>query len=135
MYRNSNLFCELPVIDSNRVHHQLIWKPLASQEHKRFQYFHECGSARYKMPAGETGKNRKEVLAVPTSYRKEVLALLSCNHKEVLGVSRTRAPATCNLSQEEPLHAEVKRSSCVCIIFWAVLYPYQSYSAKTIPYL
>ena len=29
-------------------------------------------------------KNRKEVLAVRTSYRKEVLALLSCSRKEVL---------------------------------------------------
>ena len=29
-------------------------------------------------------KNRKEVLAVQTSYRKEVLPLLSCSRKEVL---------------------------------------------------
>ena len=41
-------------------------------------------------------KNRKEVLAVRTSYRKEVLALLSCSRKEVLAVSRTQAQATRN---------------------------------------
>ena len=61
-------------------------------------------------------KNRKEVLAVQTSYRKEVLALLSCNCKEVLAVSRTQAQATRNQPQELLL-ADTKRSSCVCIIF------------------
>ena len=45
-------------------------------------------------------KNRKEVLAVRTSYRKEVLALLSCSRKEVLVVSRTQAEATRNQPQE-----------------------------------
>ena len=62
-------------------------------------------------------KNRKEVLAVRTSYRKEVLALLSCSRKEVLVVSRTQAQATRNQSQEELLLADAKRSSCACIIF------------------
>ena len=62
-------------------------------------------------------KNRKEVLAVRTSYRKEVLALLSCSRTEVLAVSRTRAQATCNQPQEELLLADAKRSSCACIIF------------------
>ena len=59
----------------------------------------------------------KEVLAVRTSYRKEVLALLSCNCKEVLAVSRTQSQATRNQPLEEPLLADAKRSSCVCIIF------------------
>ena len=62
-------------------------------------------------------KNRKEVLAVRTSYRKEVLALLSCSRKEVLAVSRTQAQATRNQPQEELLLADEKRSSCACIIF------------------
>ena len=62
-------------------------------------------------------KNRKEVLAVRTSYRKEVLALLSCSRKEVLAVSRTQAQATRNQPQEELLLADAKRSSCACIIF------------------
>ena len=62
-------------------------------------------------------KNRKEVLAVRTSYRKEVLALLSCSSKEVLVVSSTQAQATRNQLQEELLLADAKRSSCVCIIF------------------
>ena len=61
-------------------------------------------------------KNRKEVLAVRTSYRKEVLALLSCSSKEVLAVSRTQAQATRNQPQEELLLAGAKRSSCVRII-------------------
>ena len=61
-------------------------------------------------------KNRKEVLAVRTSYRKEVLALLSCSRKEVLAVSKTQAQATRNQPQEELL-ADAKRSSCACIIF------------------
>ena len=39
-------------------------------------------------------KNRKEVLAVRTSYCKEVLALLTCSRKEVLAVSRTQAQPT-----------------------------------------
>ena len=63
-------------------------------------------------------KNRKEVLAVRTSYHKEVLALLSCSRKEVLAVSRTQAQATRNQPQEELLLADAKRSSCACIIFW-----------------
>ena len=62
-------------------------------------------------------KNRKEVLAVRTSYRKEVLALLSCSRKEVLAVSRTQAQETRNQPQEELLLADAKRSSCACIIF------------------
>ena len=62
-------------------------------------------------------KNRKEVLVVRTSYRKEVLALLTCSRKEVLAVFRTQAQATRNQPQEELLLVDVKRSSCVCIIF------------------
>ena len=44
--RNANLFSEIAVINSNRVHCQLIWRWLASQEHKRFRCFHKRGSAR-----------------------------------------------------------------------------------------
>ena len=66
-------------------------------------------------------KNRKEVLAVRTSYRKEVLALLSCSRKEVLAVSRTQAQATRNQWQEELL-ADANRSSLHVHYFWAVLY-------------
>ena len=62
-------------------------------------------------------KNRKEVLAVRTSYRKEVLALLSCSRKDVLALSRTQAQATRNQLQEELLLVDAKRSSCACIIF------------------
>ena len=62
-------------------------------------------------------KNRKEVLAVRTSYRKEVLALLTFSRKEVLAVSRTQAQATRNQPQEELLLADAKRSSRACIIF------------------
>ena len=64
-----------------------------------------------------TAKNRKEVLAVQTSYRKEVLALLLCSRKEVLAVSRTQAQAPLNQPQEELLLADAIRSSCACIIF------------------
>ena len=64
-----------------------------------------------------TSKNRKEALAVRTSYRKEVLSFLSYNHKEVLAVSRTQAQATRKQPQEELLLADAKRSSCACIIF------------------
>ena len=62
-------------------------------------------------------KNRKEVLAVRTSYHKEVLALLSCSRKELLAVSRSQAQANRNQPQEELLLAGAKRSSCACIIF------------------
>ena len=64
-----------------------------------------------------TAKNRKEDIAVRTSYRKEVLALLSCSCKEVLVVSRTQAQATRNQLQEELLLADAKIISCACIIF------------------
>ena len=67
-------------------------------------------------------KNRKEVLAVRTSYHKEVPGLLSCSHKEVLAVSRTQAQATRNQPQEELLLADAKRSSCACIIFGLYMY-------------
>ena len=46
-------------------------------------------------------KNRKEVLAVRTSYRKEVLALLTCSRKEVLAVSRTQAQARPAISRKK----------------------------------
>ena len=64
-----------------------------------------------------TAKNRKDVLAVQTSYRRGVLTLLSCSRKEVLAVSRTQAQVTRNQQQEEPLLPDAKRSSCACIIF------------------
>ena len=60
--RNVNIFqissLKIAVINSNRVHRQLIWRPLASQELKRFRYLHERGLARYKMPVGESGVER-----------------------------------------------------------------------------
>ena len=62
-------------------------------------------------------KNRKEVLAVRTSYRKEVLALSSSSRKEVLAVSRTQAQATHNHPQEER-----KKKFLGVHYFWAVLY-------------
>ena len=42
---------EVPNARSSKSHLQ----EASSQEDKRFRYFHYHGSARYKMPAGETG--------------------------------------------------------------------------------
>ena len=79
-------------------------------------------------------KNRKEVLAVRTSYRKEVLALLTCSRKEVLAVSRTQAQATHNQPQEELLLAGAKRSSCACVIFGLYCLAYLMNSVSHFPH-